>query len=96
MLYGNIIYNSFLILICIRFLFELVNKKIWNEFFFKCLTSHFLSTSIWKWLVVKILIYHIFVIVALKKSIRNMIIIKLYTQLTNLFQSYAITMFNKY
>jgi hypothetical protein len=31
-----------------------------------------------------------------KTSICDMIIIKLFTRLTNLFQSYGITMFNKY
>jgi hypothetical protein len=59
-------------------------------------TLHFLSSSIWMWLFVKFLIYHIFMVIAIKKAICNMIIIKLFTWLAILFQSSRIITFNKY
>jgi hypothetical protein len=55
-----------------------------------------LLSSIWKRLFVKILIYHIVMVIATKKPISVMIIIKLFTWPTNLFQSYGSTMFNRY
>jgi hypothetical protein len=64
----NIIKLFFLVLNYTRFWFELINQitfgiklKIWP-------TSHFLSSSIWKWLFVKILIYHIFMVITLNKT----------------------------
>jgi hypothetical protein len=55
-----------------------------------------LSFSILKWLFVKMLVYHIFMVITLKTPICYMIIIKLFTWFTNLFQSYGITMFSIY
>jgi hypothetical protein len=55
-----------------------------------------LSSSILKWLFVNMLVYHIFMVIALKTPIYYMIIIKLFTWFTNLFRSYGITMFNIY
>ncbi len=59
-------------------------------------TSHILFSSIWKWRFIKTLIYHILMINIPKTPICDMIIIKIFTLLTNLFQSYGITMFNIY
>jgi len=59
-------------------------------------TSYFLLSTIWKWPFVKILIYHIFMVNALRKPICNMIIIKFFTWFTNMVQSYGIITFSRY
>jgi hypothetical protein len=66
--------------------------------FIKWPTSCFLSSSIWKWLFIKNLIYRILIINAwkLRKLIYDMIIIKKIALFTNLVQSYGITRFHKY
>ncbi len=52
----------------IRFWFELVNKKTFEMKFYKWPTSHILSSSIWKWLFIKILIFHIIMVITLKQN----------------------------
>jgi hypothetical protein len=58
--------------------------------------SHFLLSSIWMWFFVKILIHHMIMVIALKKPTHDILIIKLFTWLTNTFYSYGITMFSRY
>ncbi len=82
----------FLVSNCIRFWFELVNQKMVEMELNKMahLMAHlpFLVIFHLKVIVCQILIFHIFMLIKLKKPIRDMKMIKLFTWFTNLFQSY--------
>jgi len=86
----------FLFLDYTRFEFELVNQKMFEIKILKM--THLIYLVIFH---LKMIIYQNINLPHTyghrsKTSICDMIIIKLFTWLTNLFQSYAITMFNRY
>ncbi len=58
----------FIVLHCIRFWFKLINQIIFEMELNKWFIVHFLSSSIWKWLIVKILFYHILMVIAFGKT----------------------------
>jgi hypothetical protein len=92
----TIYYNPFNFLASIKFGYELVNQKMFEMKIEKMAHfTHFIILHL-KLIVVKMLICHIFVLIAMKKPICDMIIIKIFTWFINLFQSCAITMFSKY
>jgi len=70
---------------CTRFGFELINQKMFEMKNLKMTQFTYFVISHLKVIVVKMLIYHIWSLPS-KTPICDMIIIKLFTRLTNLFQ----------